>query len=184
MGRIGKARRALAGALLAIALAVFANGCAGTMDGASLESAGSLPSGWQSLAYEAIKTQFPEGDPKVFFLGQPHPASVRYRYWTEKRLIGHAGAAALKAKDGRGRVLGPDGPWFVLYVLDSSGQALLVTDNLEAADVEPPVYAMEVVDQTKSVEIRLPRPLDLSRAGFRRLGEFSRTPWEALPNFQ
>jgi hypothetical protein len=136
------------------------------------------------LAAEAIAKRFPEESPKIFYLGEPAPARVRYRYWTEQSFVGHAGLAALKAKEGRGKLLGPDGPWFALYVIDSSGQAALVTDKLESADVAPPVYAMEAVDQTKSVEIRLPRPLGMGKAGFKRLGEFIRASWEFLPDYQ
>ena len=168
------------------ALFAFLAGCLGPLSGGppSEEAAGRLPDNWQAIAAAAIKPQFSEGQPKMFFLGYPKPANVRYRYWTEQRMVGRAGLAALKAKEGRGRILGPDGPWFVLYVFGVDGEVAFITDNLESADVDPPVYAMEVVDQTKSVEIRLPRPLGLGRAGFKRLGEFTRAPWETLPEYQ
>jgi hypothetical protein len=170
----------LLGIVAAVCLAVA--GCQTAYSTAG-PAVGALSAGWRKAAAEAINREFPSVEAKIMFLGEPKAASVRYRYWTNENIVGHAGLAALKARR-PGGLLGPSGPWLVLYVLGPGGEPILVTENLEAADVDPPVYALEVVDQTKSVEHRLPRPLGLGREGLRRLGEFTKIPWEELPAYQ
>jgi hypothetical protein len=171
---------------LAAIMALFASGCLSPLVGGEAvgEPPPALPERWEQMAAAAIRVGFPEAQPKILFLGRPRPAKVRYRYWTDKRLSGLAGLAVLKSREVRGKLLGPDGPWFALYVIGPEGEVDLVTDNLEATDVDPPIYSMTVVDVSKGSEIRLPRPLDLSRDLWRELGEFSRTPWEELPDWR
>ena len=177
--------RIFAGLFLASDLALLGGGCLGPLVGGGDPPVpeAPLPDDWREIVADGVRAKYPDEAPKILFLAPPRPGRVRYRYWTEMRLTGFCGVAALKARVERGKILGPDGPWFVVYVLGPEGVELL-TDNLEATDVDPPFYALEVVDVSKGSEIRLPRPLGLSRADWRRVGEFSRTPWETLPDWQ
>ena len=170
--------------LMACVLALAAAGCAGRAPPPPEEAIADLPKGWEAMAAAALSERFSEADPKILFLSPPKKASVRFRYWTERRVRGWAGLAALRAKERRGAVLGPDGPWYALYAFGPEGEVSLAPDNLEAAAVDPPLYAIEVVDVSKGAEIRLPRPLGAGRAFWRRLAEFSKAPWEDLPDWQ
>jgi hypothetical protein len=174
------------GLLLAALLALSAGGCLSPLAGGGEPQAPppELPARWQDQAASAIRAAFPEAEPKILYLGEPKPARVRYRYWTDRRLSGLAGLAALKAKEPEGRLLGPGGPWLVLFVFGQEGEVDLVAENLEATDVDPPIYSMTVVDVSKGAEIRLPRPLSFTRELRRELMEFSKAPWEELPAWQ
>ncbi|MDR1487611.1 MAG: hypothetical protein LBT62_06455, partial [Deltaproteobacteria bacterium] len=119
-----------------------------------------LPSDWKELAYEAIAGEYRQVQPKMLFLGQPRPSKVLYRYWTYRHYDGLAGLAVLKGKAGS-LIAGDSNLWFVVYVIGADSEISFLTDNLEATDVDPPLYVLGVVDETNTGTWRLPRPINL-----------------------
>ncbi|MDR1545798.1 MAG: hypothetical protein LBU12_03615 [Deltaproteobacteria bacterium] len=125
------------------------------------------------------------GDPdlKMLFLGPARSAAVRYRYWTERRWQGSAGLVAVRGR-GQGTIFGDGGAALAVYVLDHEGRLALATPRLEWTDVEPPLYILGVVDETKVGTWRSPRPLGLDRETEKRLKSFRTAPLDDLPFYQ
>jgi hypothetical protein len=75
-------------------------------------------------------------------------------------------------------------PWYVIYVLGPDFLPVFVTDNLEGTDVTPPLYTLEVVDETGVGTWRLPKPNGLDAAAKEKLKRFIATPYKDLEDFE
>jgi hypothetical protein len=121
---------------------------------------------------------------KLLFLGPPRPAKVRYRYWTDRRYEGWAGLVAARGRSRSPVFRGEGGTALVVYVFDAEGQLALVTTNLDWTDVEPPLYALEEIDRTRTGSRLAPRPLGLDAETESLFRSFRSTPVDELPSYQ
>ncbi|MDR1110704.1 MAG: hypothetical protein LBP92_08450 [Deltaproteobacteria bacterium] len=176
----------LATTLLALAL-LLAGGCLAVGQG-SVEGAGSgtvqgtypgdlaVPDDWAARVHAAIVEEFPAEETRVFFPARPRLANIRYRYWTERRMEGLAGLAVVRSLDGRALLGGGRQAWQAVYLLTPEGGVGFLSARLEWIDVDPPLYALEVVDQTHTNTTRLARPVGLTPEAEKALGAFMAAP--------
>ncbi|MDR1310002.1 MAG: hypothetical protein LBL95_08935, partial [Deltaproteobacteria bacterium] len=176
----------LAATLLALAL-IFSGGCLAIGQG-SVEGAGpgtvqganpgdlAVPDDWAARVHAAIVEEFPGEETRVFFPAPPRPAKIRYRYWMERRMEGLAGLAVVRSLDGRALLGGGRQAWQAVYLLTPEGGIGFLSARLEWIDVDPPLYALEVVDQTHTNTTRLARPVGLTPEAEKALGAFMAAP--------
>ncbi|MDR2367132.1 MAG: hypothetical protein LBF58_03340 [Deltaproteobacteria bacterium] len=139
-----------------------------------------LPADWPDRVFAELTEKYPAKETRLFFVSPPRPARLRYHYWTEKRYEGLAGLVVVRSLSEGGLFGGESGPWQVVYLFDPEGQLAFLSGRLEWIDVEPPLYAMETIDQTQRSTIRHSRAIDLDEAREEALKQFMVSPFDKL----
>jgi hypothetical protein len=130
------------------------------------------PEDWPEKVAAALREKYPAAAPAVFFTAAPRPSRLRYHYWTERRFTGLAGLAVSRSRT--------DGPWESVYVIGPEGEIDFLSGRLDWIEVDPPLYRLEVVDQTKGRDVRLVRIIDLPAETEEALRDFMTKPFEEL----
>jgi hypothetical protein len=140
-----------------------------------------VPADWADLVLSAVKEKYPAKEIRIFFIAPPREAKLRYHYWTETHFSGLAGLAVVRSVGAEGSLFGGEtGPWQVVYLFGPDGQVNFLSGRLDWIDVTPPLYVLEVVDQTPVNAIRLARPEGLDTATQEALYKFMAQPFEEL----
>jgi hypothetical protein len=139
-----------------------------------------LPGDWADKVYGELIEKYPAKETKLFFIGRPRLSKLRYRYWVEKSYLGLAGLVMVRSLE-EGRIFGGEsGPWQVVYLIGPEGGVDFLSGRLEWIDVNPPLYALETVDQSRETNIRLSRPINLAEETELALKMFMLSPFEEL----
>ncbi|MDR2386442.1 MAG: hypothetical protein LBE80_02515 [Deltaproteobacteria bacterium] len=139
-----------------------------------------LPEDWAEKVFAELIERYPAKETRLFFTNRPRLSKLRYRYWVEKSFVGLAGLVVVRSLE-EGRIFGGEsGPWQVVYLIGPEGQVDFLSGRLEWIDVNPPLYALETIDQSQESNIRLSRPIDLDQETELALKLFMMSPFEEL----